>query len=383
MKKIFFILLLFVVFNKTHSETLEELIYIAKKNNPDIKRIEKELSVLKQKYKSAGRLPNPTFSLNIKDDGAFTVFQYIPWYEKLSLQREIEERRYQIQTIVYQQEKNKIIRQIMENGFLIWFYRERLKINNNHLEIIEHLLTAEKITQADKNKLRILKTNIEIQNQDLQQGIAKLISDLKVLTNYDFKDLTIDTIDVPEMDEKSIKEKSENASLLIRQIDKQIERENLSYKLAKEIYMPDLGVSVTYKAKNHLQDVFSLGVNLYINVPIWRRLNQEQTVLEQKLQSISAQEKRINALNQVIWSIDNLITEYNFAKEKLKILKDNYETYKSDLDMTIKNFIEGRENINNLILSITENINVQNKINQEKLSAIISFLKIQEAFGEL
>lgn len=102
MKKIFFVLLLFVIFNKTHSETLEELVYIAKKNNPDIKRIEKELSVLKQKYKSAGRLPNPTFSLNIKDDGAFTVFQYIPWYEKLSLQREIEERRYQIQTIAYE-----------------------------------------------------------------------------------------------------------------------------------------------------------------------------------------------------------------------------------------------------------------------------------------
>lgn len=383
MKWLLAILLIFFIIDKAFCETPEELIEIARKTNPDIKRLEKELSILKQKYKSAGKLPNPSFSFNIKDSGSFTIFQYIPWHEKLALQKEIEEKRYQIQGIIYTQEKNKIIRQILENSYLIWLYQEKIKINTEFIKIIENILNNQNINQSDINKLSILKTNLEIQNQESQLAVSKLISDLKILVNYDFNNITVNLKDIPDLDEEQIREKIRSSSLLIRQIEKQIERDNLSYKLAKEIYMPDFGVSVTYKAKDRFQDAFSLGVNLYVNVPVWRRLNQEQIVLEQKLQAVASQERKINFINQSIWSAEKFITEYKTSLRNLDKLRQMHKIYESDLESTIKNFINGKDNINNLIFSLSENINYRNKINHEILSANLNYLRLMEMFEEL
>lgn len=379
---LFIFVLTLLTTTRSPCETLEEIVSIAKKNNPEIKRIEKELSVLKEKYKAADRLPNPSFSFNLRERGSFTVSQYIPWHEKLSLQREIEEKRYQIQQILYIQEKNKIIRQILESGFLIWFYREKIKTNKQFIEKIEKIINSG-VNSSDENKLKILKTNLEVQNQESELAITKLISDIKVLANYDFKDVQVELRDIPNLNEEEVRDRIKNSNLLTKQIEKQIERDNLSYKLAKEIYMPDFGVSITYKPKDSFQDAFSLGVNLYVNVPIWRKLHQEQIVLEQKLQAIASQERKINIINQTTWSGEKFIVEYKTSLKNLDILRQMQETYTSDLESTIKNFIERRENINNLIFSISENINYNHRINQEIISANLSYLKLMEIFGEL
>lgn len=365
-----------------YAETVEEIINLAKLYNPDIKRIEKEVEVLKQKSKTAGRLPNPSFSFSIKDSGNFTVFQYIPWYEKLQLQKEIEEKRYESQMILLKQEKSKILRQIIENALYIQFYREKIAINNQALELIDNILHGS-ITETDKSKLLIFKTGLVLENQDLKLLVSKLISDIRVLVNYDIKDVEIKPFNLQEIDQEELREKVKKFSLSVKYIEKQIERDRLSYKLAKEIFMPDFGISVTYKSKDRFQDAFSMGVNLYVNVPVWKRLNQEQIVLEQKLQLIASEEKRVNVINQTIWSLDKLIQEYNYSKEKLKLVESSIKTYETDLNLTVHNFLNGKETINNLLYTISENISIKNRKNQEILSATLSFFKILEIFGEI
>ncbi|MCX7759809.1 MAG: TolC family protein [Hydrogenothermaceae bacterium] len=381
---IFFISILVVLLSlkPVYAETVEEIINLAKLYNPDIKRIEKEVEVLKQKSKTAGRLPNPSFSFSIKDSGNFTVFQYIPWYEKLQLQKEIEEKRYESQMILLKQEKSKILRQIIENALYIQFYREKIAINNQALELIDNILHGS-ITETDKSKLLIFKTGLVLENQDLKLLVSKLISDIRVLVNYDIKDVEIKPFNLQEIDQEELREKVKKFSLSVKYIEKQIERDRLSYKLAKEIFMPDFGISVTYKSKDRFQDAFSMGVNLYVNVPVWKRLNQEQIVLEQKLQLIASEEKRVNVINQTIWSLDKLIQEYNYSKEKLKLVESSIKTYETDLNLTVHNFLNGKETINNLLYTISENISIKNRKNQEILSATLSFFKILEIFGEI
>lgn len=381
--KIRYILLLSIIlFKFSFSETVDELIELAKKNNPDLKRLEKEIEVLKQKVKTAGRIPNPTFSFNFQDRGSFRVSQYIPWYEKLSLQREIEEKRYESQLILQQQEKNKIVRQIREAVLSIWFYRERIKINSDIIGKIEYILDKD-ITPTDRSKLLILKTDFLLENKDLEILISKQISDLKVLLNNNFTDVVIDKVDIPQLDEINIKERVKTVGLAIRQIEKQIERDRLSYKLAKEIYVPDLGISLTYKTKEKLEESVSASVNLYLNVPIWRRLNQEQIVLEQKLQLIAAQERRVNVINQALWSLEKYIQEYRTSLEKLDILKKSYDVYKSNMDLTIERYLKKEEDINSLIYSISRFRDISMKIKQEVMSVNSSYLRAYEMLGEL
>lgn len=371
-----------LIFKLAFSESLDELINIAKKNNPAIKKFEKEIEVLKQKSRTAGRLPNPSISFNIRDKGSFTIFQYIPWYEKLKLQREMEKKRYEAQLIVYQQEKSRIFTQIKELGLRTWLNRERIKLNTQLISIIDGVLQGD-ISPSDKNKLTILKIDLLLENKDLELSTLTLLSELKVLLNSDFKDVEIERVDIPDLKEEEVRERIKTVGLAIKQIDKQIERDRLSYKLAKEIYIPDFGVSITYKVREKFDDAISAGVNLYVNVPIWRRLNQEQIVLEQKLQLISSQEKRIIVINQTLWSADKFIQEYKISKEKLDILKKNYDLYRYDMELTTNRYLKKESDINSIIYSISRLKEAHSRLLQETFSVNVSYLRIQELLGEV
>lgn len=374
--------LIFFVISFSYSQTVDELVELAKTHNPQIKKLEKEIEVLRQKSKTAGKLPNPSFSFNIKDSGSFTFYQYIPWYEKLNIQKEMEEKRYELQQIVKRQELNRIIRQIKEDAFFIWFYKQKISINDEFLKKIDTVVENSK-DEDGKNKLNMLKTELVLENQELELSISKLISDLKVLTNYYLiENVEIDNIEVPSMDEKIVRDELEKFSLPIEYIQKQLERDRLSYKLAKEIFMPDFGISITYKNKDRFQDAFSLGVNLFINVPLWRRLNQEQIVLEQKLFVIASQERRQEVLNQTVSTVERYISEYRYSKNKLSIAKNAQLLHSQDLERTTKAYIEGKENINSLLTSIEKNISLKKQIYSEVLNSNLSVLKIMEIIGK-
>ena len=75
MKLSIFLLSLFLVFKFSFAETVDQLIELALKNNPQLKKIEKELKVLESKVHVADRLPNPSFSLSFSDRGKITVRQ--------------------------------------------------------------------------------------------------------------------------------------------------------------------------------------------------------------------------------------------------------------------------------------------------------------------
>lgn len=99
------VLLILIIFSNVYPQTLDDLINLALKNNPQLKKLEKELSVLKEKSETAKKLPNPSFSLSYSDSVNVSMRQYIPWYEKLELSKEIEKQNYKSQIYIYELEK--------------------------------------------------------------------------------------------------------------------------------------------------------------------------------------------------------------------------------------------------------------------------------------
>lgn len=122
------VLLILIIFSNVYPQTLDDLINLALKNNPQLKKLEKELSVLKEKSETVKKLPNPSFSLSYSDSVNVSMRQYIPWYEKLELSKEIEKQNYKSQIYIYELEKNKLIRQIKEDAYRIKVYKDKVEL---------------------------------------------------------------------------------------------------------------------------------------------------------------------------------------------------------------------------------------------------------------
>ncbi|WP_297887054.1 TolC family protein [Sulfurihydrogenibium sp.] len=359
-------------------ESLDELIDLALKHNPQLKKIEKELPVLKEKSEVAKKLPNPSFSLSYNSGINLSMRQYVPWYEKLELSKEIEKQNYRAYFYIYQIEKNKLIRQIKENAYQIKVYRDKINLIEKYQNDINNLLKF-KTNQYEINKLKILNTDLEVEKLDYQNQVEKLISKIKELVNYDIKDVEVDEINIEEnlILEKVLRE-AEESSPLVKNLEENLKKDRLSYKLAKEIYYPDVSLGITYKSKERFQDAFSAGINLNLNFPFWRTLGQEQVVLERKLFLVSQQEQKLQLLNNLKSTIVSLYVDYQYKLKKLKVFIETKQVYEDDFKNSYKKFSLSEVNFQDFLTSFSEKKKSDYSLLDLKLNTAISILKIKE-----
>jgi hypothetical protein len=127
---------------------------------------------------------------------------------------------------------------------------------------------------------------------------------------------------------------------LIKNLENKLERDRLSYKLSREIYYPDVTLSIDYKAKEDIKNAFSMGVGLNVYLPFWRTISQEQSVLAQKLFVISQQEQKLELLINLKYILSINYEDYLSAKERLRILKDFSINYENSLKKQLMNMLK-------------------------------------------
>lgn len=372
------LIFLLISLNFSFAETIDELIALALKNNPQLKKIEKELSILKEKSEVAKKLPNPSFSLSYSGGVNLTMRQYIPWYEKLELSKEIENQNYRAYLYVYEIEKNKLIRQIKEAAYLAKAYRDKLKLIEMYQQNINKLLQT-KANQYEINKLKILYTDLDMEKLDYQNQVEKLLSKIRELVNYDVKDVEVDEFKLENnLSLEKILIEAEKYSPIVKNLEELLKRDKLSYKLAKEIYYPDVSVGITYKSKERFQNAFSTGINFNLNFPFWRTLGQEQIVLERKLFIISQQEQKLQLLNNLKSTLTFLYSDYQYNLKKLDLLVNSKEIYESDFNETYKKFSLNEINFQEFLTAFNEKRKLDYSIIDTTYNTAVSALKIKE-----
>jgi outer membrane protein TolC len=374
MKLSIFLLSLLLVFKFSFAETVDQLIELALKNNPQLKKIEKELKVLESKVHVADRLPNPSFSLSFSDRGKITVRQYLPWYDKLKINKQIEEKNYEAQIYAYKLEKNKIVRQIKENAYYVWLYREKIKTLNG----LENLLKDIMNRTRDEDRLKILLSNIILEKINYHSNLNKKIQELKTVVNSEFSDVDIDLNENKDFSIDEAISKVEAASPLIKNLENKLERDRLSYKLSREIYYPDVTLSIDYKAKEDIKNAFSMGVGLNVYLPFWRTISQEQSVLAQKLFVISQQEQKLELLINLKYILSINYEDYLSAKERLRILKDFSINYENSLKKAINEYAQNVSNFQNFYVIFNEYKNYKMSILEQVLNVYLSIARIEE-----
>jgi outer membrane protein TolC len=379
LKKVLTLLtLLFIIFNFSFGETIDELINLALKNNPQLKKIEKELPILKAKSEVAKKLPNPSFSVSYGGGVNFTMRQYIPWYEKLELSKEIEKQNYKAYLYIYEIEKNKLIRQIKENAYQIKVYKDKIDLVKRYQEEINKLIETKR-DPYEINKLKILYTDLEIEKLEYQNQTEKVISKIKELVNYEIKDVEVDEIKIEDnLSLEKLLEDAEKYSPSLRNLEEILKRDRLSYQLAKEIYYPDVSFGITYKSKERFQDAFSTSVNLNLNFPFWRTLGQEQVILERKLFLVSQQEQKLQVLNSLKSSITSLYSEYKYNLKKFSIFLKSKQIYDDNFEKTYQKYYHSEVNFQEFLTSFDEKRKFDYGLIDSTYNTAIAVLKIKE-----
>ncbi|WP_299227217.1 TolC family protein [Sulfurihydrogenibium sp.] len=374
MKLNIFLLILLLIFKFSFAETADQLIELALKNNPQLKKIEKELKVLESKVHVADRFPNPSFSLSFSDGGKITVRQYLPWYDKLKINKHIEEKNYEAQIYAYKLEKNKIVSQIKENAYYVWLYKEKIKTLNGLENLLKDIINRTR----DEDRLKILLSNIILEKINYHSNLNKKIQELKTIVNSEFSDVDIDLNENKDFSIDEAISKVEAASPLIKKLENKLERDRLSYKLSREIYYPDVTLSIDYKAKEDIKNAFSMGVGLNVYLPFWRTISQEQSVLAQKLFVISQQEQKLELLNNLKYILSINYEDYLSAKERLGILKDFTINYENSLKKAINEYAQNVSNFQNFYIIFNEYKNYKMSILEQVLNAYLSIARMEE-----
>lgn len=375
---IWIVFLAFTIFSFAYSQTLDELINLALKNNPQLKKLEKELSIIKEKSETAKKLPNPSFSLSYSGGINVSMRQYIPWYEKLELSKDIEKQNYKSQFYIYELEKNKLLRQIKEASYRIKVYKDKIELLEKYQNDVKNLINSKK-GSYEVNKLKILYTELQLEKLNYQREIESLLSYLKEIVNYEIQDVEVNEINfIKDLNIETILKEAERQSPILKSLEEALKRDRLAYKLAKEIYYPDVSLGLTYKSKERLQDAFSVGFNLNLNFPFWRTLSQEQIVLERKLFVIAQEEQKIQTLNSLKTQLTTFYNEYKYNLQKLNLLLNTKEIYEEDFKNTYKKFYSGETDFQTFLTSFNSRKKSDYDILDSKLNASISAMKIEE-----
>ncbi|HCB69168.1 MAG TPA: TolC family protein [Persephonella sp.] len=388
------LLLFFCVASFSYGDSVQELIDKARKNNPEIRKIEKELKIQEKKAKVARKLFNPSISLTFGGRDAFEkpyravtfkISQKIPYPKKLDTIYQIETKNYEEKYFFLLSKKNEIIQKIYESVYRLWLIREKIKIYKKYIELTEKIKSEieENFSYGDRLKFLIIVENLYKEKQSLLIDEKIEFSNIESLINDTLNDININlkivNIDVtPE----TLLEEMKDKSPLLQSYRKRLERLSKSLKLSKMIYYPDLSLSLRTTPEDRLQDSFSVGIG--VNIPIWRTIRQEQIVLEAQLKKVSIEEE--------IRYIENLL-RYQLLSSYYRIKKNRYiynlinNSLKSKHGMNIQiskmEFLEGKRDISDLIIAIRDSLNSEIEAVESIYNTNVEYINIKALLGEL
>ncbi len=397
MKKVFLFLLLFICFS--YAETVSELIEKAKKNNPQLKKIEKELYILKEKTKFAGKLFSPRISIAIAGSRIWKdpiqalelkLKQRITFPRKLSLEKKVAIEEYKIQYYTLRLTQLQIIRQIKEIAYKIWLLKQIKKILERYHKELLRLYSLANIMKKDGRAddldierislyiSMLEKEKIEIENEKLENFAA-----LERLVNSPVKDVAAKPL-VPELfeDFKQLEELLRYSSPKLKAVEEELKKIAYSYYLAKMIFYPDFDVSIRYHIAPKIEDALEFSASW--DLPIWKKFKEQEIVLREKIKEITIREQWIDTYNFLKLTLKENYIKIKKSKKVFKLIKYSIlPKSKKTYQLTLKKYNKGEMNINDVLMVLKEMREMEEQKYREIYNSNVAYFRILELLDAL
>ena len=377
---------LFLLFSsKTFSYSLEEVVNLAEKNNPELIKIQKELTVLKKKVKVAKKLFNPSISISLDGEelfkspleaGRIYIKQYLPYPKKFEIQKEVEKRKYLSEYFLLISKKENIFSDIYSNAYALWLTQKKIDIYKLYIKKLDSLL-LDSFPEEDKLRIESTAYNLQIEIKKLKYQKETLLARLSQLANTQIRSVEVSLkppVGIPDIEIflEKIKE-----SPFYKSVEKDIERAKEIYKLAKMIYYPDFTISVRVDTGGSLTEALSLGVG--VKLPIWRTVKQEQDVLSRQIEIIAAKEKLRYIFNDIKYKIQKSYLNIRLSIEALSLVKKTIENLQREYELRRRK----EKNAVILLKPLLDSLEKEIQKNEYIYIYYIEYARIKAVLGEL
>ncbi|MBF1384645.1 TolC family protein [Prevotella aurantiaca] len=275
---------------------------------------------------------------------------------------------------------NSIQEQITQIYIQILYTAEAIKVNEKSLEWSKEneergntMVEVGTFSKADLSQLTAQRANDEY-NVVAQQGnllnYTRQLKQLLEITDEDFEIAIPDSLNGDALAEipglQTVYERALTSRPEIKGKQLTVEAGELSIKQAKAQYLPTIGLSggissnVTTMNSNaygtQLKNNLAGGVGITINIPIWDQRQTRTAVNKARISLESNQLALQNQRTQLYSTIENywIQASTNQAKYKSAVVntesqQTNYEMLSEQFRLGLKNIVELREGMNNLI----------------------------------
>lgn len=275
---------------------------------------------------------------------------------------------------------NSIQEQITQIYIQILYTAEAIKVNEKNLEWSKEneergktMVEVGTFSKADLSQLAAQRANDEY-NVVAQQGnllnYTRQLKQLLEITDEDFEIAIPDSLDGDALAEipglQTVYERALTSRPEIKGKQLTVEAGELSIKQAKAQYLPTIGLSggissnVTTMNSNaygtQLKNNLAGGVGVTINIPIWDQRQTRTAVNKARISLESNQLALQNQRTQLYSTIENywIQASTNQAKYKSAVVntesqQTSYEMLSEQFRLGLKNIVELREGMNNLI----------------------------------
>ena len=388
--------LFFISFS--YGETVVELIELAKKNNPELKKIEKELYILKEKTKFAGKLFSPRISVSISGSRIWTdpiqalelrLRQRITFPRKLKLEKKIAIEEYKIQYYTLRLTQLRIIREIKELAYEIWLLKQKKRIVEKYRKILLRIYALANImdknhkSKVDTARVSLYITMLEKENIEIENQILEKIAALERLVNANIKDVSAKPL-VPELfeDFSKLEELLRYSSPKLKAVEEELKKIAYSYYLAKMIFYPDFDVSLKYRLAPKIQDALEFSASW--DLPIWRKFKEQEIVLREKIKEITIREQWIDTYNYLKLILKENYIKIKKAKKIFKLVKYSMlPKAEKNYELILREYKEDHMNINDVLLALKEKKEIEEEKYRQIYLSNIAYFRILEILDAL
>ncbi|MBK7105526.1 MAG: TolC family protein [Ignavibacteriae bacterium] len=349
--------------NQSEEITISVAVETALKNNPNLKAVKYEITILEKQKIQAELIPNPEAEfeaenfLGGKELSGFKGSEYtILGSQLLELGGKKGSRVNLAETEIvssigeYELLKLDVIANVKSTFFSLYQVQKQIEQQRKFVELNEEILKtiservkAGRTSAAEESKVKVTLTKSMIELDRFQRNFSSIQAQLNSLlgtTGRNLIPVTIlfDSISVPRTREEIIGNIEEIPTLKLLQND--INLREAALELERSLAVPDLTISGGLRYLNELK-TNSFVARLSIPLPFFNRNQGNIEAAEVRLEQIDAikNTRRLNVIAQLNTAYNNLLSSYNNAQQlKNSIIPEAENAY----EITRHGYIQGR-----------------------------------------
>ena len=349
------------------SDVLEKMVDEALREAPSLREIKARIRSAKSKVDQAAAYPDPLISVGlinmpfspVKFNATpmtglqVTATQSVPWPTKLSTARKVERRRVSVIESDLEEARLKLKSLVRNAAFALVFIEAEERITKQHRKIIGNVIRivdvryrADKGLLQDLMKAKLAYSSIDDRLETIRQRRDGVEARLNSLIGREI-DSEVPKIELASFSPIKYSTKAlidmaiESRPLLAKRRNK-IDVQNLRREEAKTGYLPDLGLSFSYRFRRNTggdpvdgMDFWSVGIA--IRIPLWSisktraRVKEAEAGIELEQQGLRSDileiARDIRTARDAIQRLENRIELY-----KKKILPQAREIMKASIN---------------------------------------------------